>query len=67
MFPGEANYLLFRTKGELPLQQRLERRGVLLRPCGNYRGLDNRFYRIAVRSREENGRLLTALTGALEE
>lgn len=67
VFPGEANYLLFRTKGELPLQQRMERRGVLLRPCGNYRGLDNRFYRIAVRSREENGRLLTALTGALEE
>lgn len=67
VFPSEANYILFRTETEIPLRERMEQRGVLIRACGNYRGLDNRYYRIAVRGHGENERLIAALKCALEE
>ena len=54
---SQANYLFIRT--DLPcLGQRLKERGILLRSCANYRGLDDRYYRLAVRLPEENARLL---------
>lgn len=56
---GEANYLLFRCT--IPLIQPLRERGILLRGCENYPGLDNAWYRTAVRTEEENRRLLAAL------
>lgn len=67
VFPSEANYILFRTETEIPLRERMEQRGVLIRACGNYRGLDDRYYRIAVRGHGENERLIAALKCALEE
>ena len=67
VFPSEANYILFRTETEIPLRERMEQRGVLIRACGNYRGLDDRYYRIAVRGHDENERLIAALKCALEE
>ena len=67
VFPSEANYILFRTETEISLRERMEQRGVLIRACGNYRGLDDRCYRIAVRGHDENERLIAALKCALEE
>ena len=61
--PGEANYLLFRS--EMPLMEPLGQRGILLRRCGNYEGLDDTWYRIAVRTRAENRRLIAALEEVL--
>lgn len=61
--PGEANYLLFRSPR--PLLEPLRQRGILLRGCGNYDGLDASWYRTAVRIREENQRLITALEEVL--
>ncbi len=56
---GKANYLMFQYPGELyaPMLER----GILIRRCGNYDGLDNTWYRVAVRSRKENARLVLAL------
>lgn len=65
VIPGEANYLLFRS--ERPLVEPLRRRGILLRSCGNYPGLDDTWYRTAVRTRAENERLLTALGEVLHD
>lgn len=59
VIPGEANYLLFRS--ETPLAAPLARRGILLRSCGNYRGLDDAWYRTAVRTHAENRRLVQAM------
>lgn len=59
VIPGEANYLLFRCT--VPLLQPLRGRGILLRGCGNYLGLDDNWYRTAVRTEPENRRLLAAL------
>lgn len=56
---GEANFLLFRCA--LPLDKPLRARGILLRSCGDFAGLDETWYRAAVRTREENERLIAAL------
>ena len=56
---GEANYLLI--KSEYPLYESLLERGILIRRCENYEGLDGRWFRVAVRTAEENERLLAAL------
>ena len=62
--PGEANYLLFWS--EKPLLEPMRRRGILLRDCGNYQGLEAGWYRTAVRTRQENERLLAALEECLQ-
>lgn len=61
VYGSHANYIFF--KSPLPsLKERLLPLGVLIRSCGNYPGLDGRFYRIAVRSSEENRAFIQALT-----
>ena len=61
VYPSAANYLLFR--GEKGLGERLLARGIGIRCCESYSGLDGGFYRAAVRTREENMRLIKALEG----
>lgn len=63
VIPGEANFLLFRCGA--PLSAPLERKGILLRECGSYRGLDAAWYRAAVRTRPENERLIQAIREVL--
>jgi threonine-phosphate decarboxylase len=58
-FPGAANFLLVRGPEGLP--GRLARRGVLVRGCGPFHGLGPEYFRVAVRSAEENGRLVAAI------
>ena len=60
---GEANYLLF--KGRPGLDTEMEKRGFLIRNCSNYDGLGEGWYRIAVRTSEENDKLMKALEEAL--
>lgn len=67
VFPSEANFILFYRKeetGGATLYEQLLRQGILIRDCGNFRCLENGFYRIAVKTREENVRLLHALEQA---
>ena len=56
---SDANFILFRTEQTAPdLKALLLERGVLIRACGNYEGLDERYYRICVRTHEENLELI---------
>lgn len=57
--PSQANFLLFH--GPLGLREGLLRQGIAIRGCGNYSGLDDGWYRIAVRPHEENEALITAI------
>ncbi len=57
---SQANFIFFHTEEE-QLDQRLKEKGILIRSCGNYFGLDQRYYRIAVRRKKENQKLITAL------
>ena len=60
VIPGEANYLLFRAE-DPALCAKLREKGILLRSCGDFAGLDAHWVRAAVRTGEENDRLLKAL------
>jgi len=69
--PGEANFLLVRLETALPnapaLTERLLREeGIAIRVCDNFQCLDDRYFRIAVRTAGENERLLMALRRVLE-
>lgn len=57
---GEANYLFFQS-GIPDFVRRMKDEGILVRDCGNYEGLQTGYYRIAVRTHEENVRLLAAM------
>ena len=57
---GRANYLLF--QGPETLGETLRQKGVVLRSCANYPGLDGSWYRTAVRTAAENGQLLQTLS-----
>ena len=57
--PSQANYLLLH--GAAGLRERLLQRGIAIRGCGNYHGLDEGWYRVAVRSHGENEALIAAI------
>jgi len=64
VYPGEANYLLLYS--DTDLYGKLMERGIMVRDCSNYIGLSAGFVRIAVRTRDENDRLLTELKEVLK-
>lgn len=61
VFQPEANYVFFRFDGQLALEESLKEQGILIRSCRNYRGLDARYFRVAVKSREDNDTLVSLL------
>lgn len=65
VFPGLANFLLCRLdrvgQSAVPLFERLLAEGLAIRLCRNFEGLDDSYFRIAVRTKGENARLVDAL------
>ena len=59
VYPGEAGFVFFSADTEL--YEPLLARGILIRPCDNYRGLRKGDYRAAIRLPEENDILLQAM------
>lgn len=59
VYPSKANFLFFYSA--TPLKDRLLEKGIAIRDCANYRGLEQGYYRVAVRTREENRMLIQAL------
>ncbi|MDZ5253347.1 threonine-phosphate decarboxylase CobD [Clostridium sp. LIBA-8841] len=66
VFKGAVNFLFFKLSRELNLREELIKQGIIIRSCNNYIGLDNSYYRVAVRRREENEKLLEALSKILK-
>ncbi len=62
--PSRANFLLLKT-GEGALRQKLLERGVKVRDCSRFYGLDGTYCRVAIRTRAENEALLEALRAVL--
>ena len=54
-------------KGMKGLYDRLLAKGILIRRCDDMGGLSDGFYRIAVRSHEDNERLLAAIREVMDE
>ena len=63
VYPSEANFILFYT--DKPLDEMLLREKILIRNCENFSGLSKGFFRIAVRSHEENTALVAAIRRCL--
>ena len=63
LFPSVANFLFIKVSSaeSTLLVEKLALRGLLVRDCSTFTGLDGRFLRIAVRTRRENERLIQAL------
>ena len=71
VWAGEADYLLFQSDHDLyqnlypDLYHALLKKKILIRDCSNYEGLEQGYYRIAVKKEEENKRLIQALKECL--
>lgn len=61
LYDGAANYLFFQTPGISDLDKRLESHGIMIRNCSNYANLGTDYWRVAVKSHEENVKLMKAL------
>lgn len=59
VYESDTNYLLFRSRPDL--YERLLGKGILIRRCANFSGLDDTYFRIAVRTHEDNKQLISAL------
>lgn len=60
--PSDANYiLLYREEKEESLYEQMLRHHILIRDCCNYVGLKKGYYRIAIKKKEENDKLLSVL------
>lgn len=63
-FQSCTNFILVKIEGRLSsdrLQRRLIKRGLLIRDCANFRGLNNKYIRIGVRRHKDNLRLIREL------
>ena len=60
VFDSKANYIFFKSKNR-NLKAELEDYGILIRSCSNYRNLDDRYFRIAVKSTEDNKYFISTL------
>ncbi|WP_147533604.1 threonine-phosphate decarboxylase CobD [Bacillus marasmi] len=70
VFSGQANFLLIRLPQSMnvaKLQWEMGKRGVMIRSCAMYPGLTDQDFRIAVRTKQENDQLLSALQKVVDE
>ena len=60
VYDSKVNYVLFKSSVK-DLKLKLEKYGILIRSCSNYKNLDDSFYRIAVKSKEDCERFINSL------
>lgn len=58
VYKPSVNYIFFKCISKIDLKQELIKNNILIRSCCNYEGLDSSYYRIAVRTRQENLEIL---------
>lgn len=64
-YNSKANYIFFRCEDNIV--DPLISKKIIIRSCKNYVGLDERYYRIAVRTHEENQYFIQSLKSVIEE
>ena len=69
VFPAHANFILINIRDSgftaAELKERLLKYGILIRDCSSFRGLDEYYIRVAVRTRPENEKFIKALRDIL--
>jgi len=61
VFDSQANFIFFKAGDKTDLKEDMLRDSILIRSCGDYRGLSAEYYRIAVKTPAENDILLKCL------
>ena len=64
VYPSQANYLFFH--GPKGLFGECVKKNLLIRDCGNYEGLEEGYYRVAVKRHEDNEKLISGLEDILK-
>lgn len=71
VFPSETNFLLVRILNDrltsIELKEMMAERGILIRDCSTFVGLDSSYFRVTVRSLDDNLKLIEALREILKE
>jgi threonine-phosphate decarboxylase len=65
-FPSNANFYLLKINSAPEIYHHLKKEGILVRDCSNFRGLDNTYLRVTVKSHKENTILIKKLTSILQ-
>ena len=65
VYKSDADFILFYSK--LPLYDILLNKGILIRDCSNYVGLSQGYFRVAVKTYDENVRLLKVIGECIEK
>jgi len=70
VYPSSVNFILCKlqsapVQSSNKLTRRLLRDDIYIRACGNFRGLNDKFFRVAVRKRDDNNRLINSMEKAL--
>ena len=63
VYPSETNYIFFH--GPADLFERCVPKGILIRDCSNYPGLEKGYFRVAVKLHEQNEKLIQVLNEVL--
>jgi threonine-phosphate decarboxylase len=70
VFPADANFIFLNVRKSgltaAQLREKMLKHGILVRDCSSFVGLDGFYVRVAVRTREENERLLDAFRKVLK-
>lgn len=71
VYPATANFLLCQIRGQrmkaADLKERLLDAGILIRDASSFCGLDESYFRVAIKGREDNEKLVAALQGILHD
>ncbi len=66
VYNSKANYIFFKNNRDIDIENKLKEQGILIRSCKNYPTLNDKFFRIAVKSRDDNIFLIDMLKNILK-
>jgi threonine-phosphate decarboxylase len=66
-FHSDTNFYLLKISSANEIYQQLKRKGILVRDCTDFRGLDSTYLRVAVKSHRENVILIKELTSIIQK
>jgi threonine-phosphate decarboxylase len=71
VFPSETNFLLVKILNpkftSTMLKEKMAEKGILIRNCNTFVGLDDSYFRVTVRAAEDNLKLVKALSAVLKK
>jgi threonine-phosphate decarboxylase len=65
VLPSDTNFYLLKAPDATGISKQLKQRGILVRDCSDFRGLDDSYMRVAVKSHKENSILIRELSAIM--